>query len=361
MKKVFTPQQQQQPSEVRQSLPQQQQKTWAAVAIGGAGLVTSVVGGAQQAKAAKAAANAGQAAQVDIAGLDAQARELAKRNLADSAALEAQFNPEVANLRRAATESLINYTNPDTARDTLRGALYSDFTNNNVPLARSSLLDSAIAKAGSDLALGGQLSTSARNEATRRAGATASTVGGGALGLGRDLSARDLGLSSMALEQQRLATASQLGGQDQAVLQAQNAAAQQQLAQRASTAALISDLQGQTFNERLGLANFGQSIARPESGLTGSSLVDLTVGNSNASSAAAANAAAIRAQQGANAMGFGGQLLGLAGGLYANRTAKAAPVNNGVTTPNGYFATGDTGGYDDPNILGTYYYTPPKK
>jgi hypothetical protein len=360
MKKVFTPQQQQQPSEVRQSLPLQQQKTWAAVAIGGAGLVTSVVGGAQQAKAAKNAANAG-SAQVNITELDERARELAKRNLADSAALEAQFNPEVANLRRAATESLLSYTQPDTARDTLRGALYSDFTSNNQPLARSSLLDSAIAKAGSDLALGGQLSTSARNEATRRAGATASTVGGGALGLGRDLSARDLGLSSMALEQQRLATASQLGGQDQAVLQAQNAALQQQMAQRASTAALISDLQGQTFNERLGLANFGQSIARPETGLTGSSLVDLTIGNTNATNAAAANAAAIRAQQGANSMAFGGQLLGLAGGLYANRTAKAAPVNNGVTTPNGYFASGDSGGYDDPNILGTYYYTPPKK
>jgi len=315
------------------------------------GAGSAAYGASQQKKAAQAAANAGNI-QVNITELDEQARELAKRNLADSAALEQQFNPEVANLRRAATESLLSYTNPDTARDTLRGALYSDFTTNNQPLARSSLLDSAIAKAGSDLALGGQLSTSARNEATRRAGATASTVGGGALGLGRDLSARDLGLSAMALEQQRLNTAAQLGGQDQAVIQAQNAALQQQLAQRASTAALISDLQGQTFNERLGLANFGQSIARPESGLTGSSLVDLTVGNTNASSAAAANAAAIRAQQGANYMGFGGQLLGLAGGLYANRA-------NTAKTPQtaGTFVPGDTGGFNnaDGSILGTYY------
>lgn len=346
--KAFTQQQQQRGPERRQSLPLQQQLTWAAIGVAAVGTATSAYGASQQKKAAKNAANAG-SAQVDIAGLDQQARALARQNAADSIALEKQFTPEVEALRRQSTAALLDYAGaPDTTRDTLRSALYSDFTNNNQPLARSTLLDSAIAKASSDLALGGALDTATRNEVTRRAGATAAGVGGG-LGLARDISARDLGLRSIDLANQRLATAASLGGQDQAVIQAQNAAVNQALQRRLSTAGLISDLGGQTFNERLGLAQFGQSIARPEVGLTPSSLVDLSVGNTNAANAAAANAAALQAQQGANTLGFGGQLLGLAGGLYANRR---------TTTPkktSGTFVAGDTGGYSDPNILGTYY------
>jgi hypothetical protein len=313
-------------------------------AVVGAG--SAAYGASQQSKAAKEAAKAGQGAQVDIAGLDAQARELSKRNLAESAALEQQFNPEVATLRRQATESLLGYTGADTGRDALRTALYSDFTSGGAPLARSSLLDDAVARAQADLALGGQLSTSARNEVTRRAGATAAGVGGGSLGLARDISARDLGISAMNLENQRLQAASALGAQDQAFLGQQAQLQNQNFDRRMSTASLLSDLENQGFAQRLGLAQFGQSIARPEAGLSPSSLVDLTVGNSNASSAAAANAAAMRAQQGQNATAFGGQLLGLAGGLYANRQQTPRTTTGPgtfVTTPN------------DPNSIGTYY------
>ena len=294
-------------------------EVWA-VAVVGAGAVA--YGANQQAKVAKAAANAGAGGQVNINNLDAQARELSKRNIEDSMALENQYNPEVAALRRQATESLLGYTQGnDTTRDTLRSALYSDFTNQGQPLARSSLLDDAISRAKGDLALGGQLSTSARNEVTRRAGANAAGVG--SLGLGRDISARDLGISAMNLEKERLQAASALGGQDQALLQAQRAAQEQVLGRRLSTASLLSDLQGQTFAQRLGLAQFGQSLQRPESGLDPTSLVNLTTGNANSATAAAQNAAAVRAQQGASTMAAGGQLLGLAGGLYANRQQPA--------------------------------------
>lgn len=326
--------------------------SWVAIGVGVAGAATSAYGASQQSKAAKEAAKAGQGAQVDINALDQQARELSKRNLADSAALEQQFNPEVAALRKQATENLLGYTNgADTGRDTLRSQLYGDFNTGNQPLARSALLDDAIAKARTDLAMGGQLSTATRNEVTRRAGANAARVGGGSTGLGRDISARDLGISALGLEQQRLQAAGALGAQDQAVLAQQAQLGNQNFDRRLSTASLLSDLDSQTFGQRLALAQFGQGLARPESGLDPTSLVNLTVGNSNANSAAAANAAAARAQGGANTAALGGQLLGLAGGLYANRqqTPKKSTVGPGTYVP------GDTGGYDDPNILGTYY------
>ena len=329
--------------------------SWVAVGVGVAGLATSVYSGEQQKKAAKSAAGNGPTP-VDIQALDAQARDLSKRNVADSIQLEKQYAPEQEALRRQATASLLPYTTgADTSRDQLRTDLYGDFTKaGNNPLARSSLLDDAITKARADLALGGTLDTGTRNEVTRAAGATAAGVSGGRLGLGRDISARDLGLKSLDLQKQRLAAASQLGGQDQATLQAQAAQDAANAQRRQSTASLISDLQGQTFAQRLGLAQFGQGIARPQSGLDPSSLVDLTVGNTNASNAARQQQAAIQAQTGNNTMALGGQLLGTAAGIYANRTPSATTAQ-----PTGQFTPSTSQEDINNNILGTYYV--PKK
>lgn len=303
----------------------------------------------QQKQAAKKAAEGG--APVDIQSLDLQARQLSKRNVADSIALEKQYTPEVEALRRQATESLLPYTTgADTARDQLRTELYGDFQKaGNNPLARSSLLDDAIAKARADLALGGTLDTATRNEVARAAGANAASVGGGRLGLGRDISARDLGLKSLDLQNQRLSAASALGGQDQATLQAQAAQDAANAQRRMSTASLLSDLQGQTFAQRLGLAQFGQSIARPQTGLDPTSLVNLRVGNTNAANAANQQQAAIQAQTGNSIMQGSGQLAGTIGSLYSQYGSKSS------TAPQGTFVAGDNGGYKDENILGTYY------
>jgi hypothetical protein len=235
---------------------------------------------------------------------------------------------------------------------------YGDFTKaGNNPLARSSLLDEAIAKARSDLALGGTLDTATRNEVTRTAGANAAGIsggGGGSLGLGRDLSARDLGLKSLDLQNQRLQAASQLGGQDQSVLQAQAAQDAANAQRRLSTASLISDLQGQTFAQKLGLAQFGQSIARPESGLSPSSLVDLTVGNTNASNAAKQQQAAIQAQSGNAVLGASGQLVGTLGGLYGQYRATNPSVPTTTYNQGNFVPSTSTADLNN-NVLGTYY------
>lgn len=316
--------------------------SWIAVGVTAVGAVGSAVGSAQQSKAAKKAAAAGAGSGVDIASLDQQARDLSKRNAADSAALEARFNPEVAALRQQATESLLPYTgtnNPlSTTGQTLRSSLYNDFSNaGNAQLQQSPLLADAIARARADLALGGGLDTATRNEISRRAAANAGSVGGGGLGLGRDLSARDLGISALQLGNQRLMNASSLGAQEQAFNNAQGQFGLQNTAQRLSTAGLISDLGQQDFNRQFQLAQFGQSIARPQTGLDPTSLVNLTVGNQNATNAAAQNAAAVQAQSGNSLMGLGGNLIGAGAGLYANRqpskSPQQAPVYNQSSIP----------------------------
>lgn len=323
----------------------QQQQSWVAVGVGVAGIATSAIGSAKQAKATKEAAKAGANSGVDIATLDRQARDLARRNLEDSSALERQFNPEVANLRKAATESLLPFTgsnNPlSSSAQALRTELYGDFTAaGNNPLTRSALLGDAVNSARSQLALGGTLDTATRNEVTRGAAARAGRVGGGGLGLGRDISARDLGLRSNDLLNSRLASASAIGAQDQSFLNNAANFGLQNSSQRMGLAQLLQDLGQQDFNRQFQLAQFGQSIARPETGLDASSLVNLSVGNQNATNAAAQNAAAIQAQSGNALMGLGGNLLGTAAGAYANRTPTATKTATGSTPPayNGTFS-----------------------
>lgn len=304
-------------------------------AVVGAG--ASAYGSQQQKKAAEKAAAAGGGG-VDIASLDQQARDLSKRNVADSIALEKQFDPSVAALREQATSSLLPYTgtnNPlSSTAQTLRTGLYGDFAKaGDAKLEKSGLLNDAVSRARENLALGGALDTATRNEVSRRAAANAGSVGGGGLGLGRDLSARDLGLSAMQLGNQRLQSASALGAQEQDFLNAQGQFGMQNTAQRLSTAGLISDLGQQDFARQFQLAQFGQSIARPQTGLDPSSLVNLTTGNQNAANASAQQQAAIAAQNRNAMIGAAGNLIGAGINAYGNRQPAASKAPAASTTP----------------------------
>lgn len=297
--------------------------SWIAVGVAAVGVVGGAINQNKASKDAKKLA-AGQGGGVDIASLDQQARELSKRNIADSIALEKQYDPAVAALREQATSSLLPYAGTNnalsTTGQTLRTDLYGDFSNaGNAQLQQSGLLGDAIARARADLALGGGLDTSTRNEISRRAAANAGSVGGGGLGLGRDLSARDLGISAMQLGNQRLMNASSLGAQEQAFNNAQGQFGLQNTAQRLSTAGLISELGQQDYARQLQLAAFSQGIARPETGLDASSLVNLTTGNQNATNSLAQQQAAIAAQNRNAMVGAAGTLLGAGINAYGNR------------------------------------------
>jgi len=171
--------------------------TTAALVGGGAALA----GGLAANSAAKSAnAKAADAAKIDINALDEQTRKIAKQNALDSAALEAQLTPEVPQLRTQSNEALLAGLNDTTLGDLSSGLSGSGGYN-------YSLLNSAISKAAEQLALGGNLDPELQNLVTRRSLANAGTVAPGSVSLGRDLTARDLGLTRMDILNQRINTA----------------------------------------------------------------------------------------------------------------------------------------------------------
>lgn len=296
--------------------------TWAYVAVGGASMI---MGGVQANKARKDAAGAAQASQVDINALDQRARQIAQQNAADSAALEQAMTPEVPQLRRDANNQILQQMNPSGWDEYTQNSLVG-LGGSQVGTAQTPLLRAAIAKAKADLAMGGKLSPETQNAVARQGLAKAGTVAPGGLGLGRDLVARDLGLTSMDVERQRLAAASQLGGQE---LSLAGLDANTQFNNRANLLNSLQQLQGvqgNQFNRAMAAGQYGQSIRPPVVGLDPGSVVDLTVGNANNASAARANQANIYGQQSQNWMNMGGQLLGA--GLLAYNNSGAA------TTPN---------------------------
>jgi hypothetical protein len=114
----------------------------------------------------------------------------------------------------------------------------------------------------------------------------------------------------------------------------------------------INDLGQADLSRRLAIAQFGQSIARPNSGLSSSDVVNLMVGNQNAAQAAAANRANNQAAFSQGLLTLGGQLGGAALGMYGaggmggggggGSTFASSPVNS-YTVPSGNFAgTGTT-------------------
>lgn len=249
----------------------------ATAALGGTAIAAR--GASDARSAANAAANA-QAPQVNIAQTDAQARAAALQNAIDSAALEQRFNPGAAQLRQGSLAALLQSLGPNAssalsaftaqgapglsgtgtrpglsaalqrpelgtvgARPELSAALVRPGASaaNTELLARvaaqagqplatagfdSALTRAAVARAAEDLAQGGNLPQDVRNLVARRAMANSGTVTGG-LSLSRDLTARDLGLTSLDIRNQRLQNAAALGSQEAGLEQA-NAALRQQ-------------------------------------------------------------------------------------------------------------------------------------
>lgn len=306
-----------------------------------AAITSAVIGAASLAKgiidakkAKKTAQQAAEASQIDINALDARTRELSKQNAIDSANLEKALTPEVSALRTGANQQLLSglgRTDSDLAK--AKGIIGQ---NLGVPL-NTPLLNAAIAKAQSDLALGGTLSTDAQNLATRQALSTAGTVAPG-LGLGRDLVARDLGLNSMQIEQQRLQNASQLGGQE---LQLGQSNATNLL----NNINLLRSINDNAFGQQLATAQYAQGIPQPIVGLDPSSVANLTVSNASNRAGALSNLANIQGAQSQGSFGLAGQAFGTGLAGFAARppvgyVPSSYTPQNFATSPTGYFTPG---------------------
>lgn len=283
--------------------------------------------------AAKAASSGTGGGTVDTAALQRQAQEIALQNAANSAALEAKYNPGVGEFRAGSIEALMAALNrPTSERDNLAARIAAQAGQ---PLSTqgfdSVLTRQAVEAASRDLALGGELPKDVRNLVTQRALERSGGVTG-KLDLGRDLSVRDLGLTSLDLYNKRLANAAALGSQEAGLEQA-NAAMRAQAEQYGrgnlfQSADFLESVASGDFAKALAAAQFGQNIAQPASGLDPGSVVNLAVGNSNIAANAQQQANALAAQTANQKSGMSSQLIGTGLGFLQNylNSKKATPA-----------------------------------
>ena len=264
-------------------------------AIAAAGTIYSAVSSADSnRKAVNAQKDAAKAAQIDIDALNEQTKAISRQNAIDTADLERRMTPEVTQLRTAANQAILGGIAPTQAEDDSMALLRASLANGG----SAPLLAEAIAKAKGNLALGGKLDADTQNLVTRQGIANAGQIAGvnGGRGIGRDIVARDLGLTSVQLENQRLA-------------QALGAGAQEQGAAMQTIGGLQALQQGQ-FGRAMAAGQYGEAIRQPNVGLDPTAIANLKVGNSNANSAALSNQANIYGRQSQNYMQTAGQGFG---------------------------------------------------
>jgi len=289
-----------------------------------------------------AAAKASQApATVDINALNQQATQQALANAAASNKLEQQYNPYINQLRQTAASGLSQYLTPSANSNALTNLYMQSAQGANTAAPASTLFTNAADVAQKQLALGGSLDQETQNQIMRAGLARGGTLTGpgGGLGMGRDIAARDLGLTSLQLQNERMQNAANIGSTQQQFNLAQ---AQTRLQQLLGAGGAASGLEQQQYGRNLGLAGFTQGISQPEVGLSPSSIANLSVGNTNILNTAQQNAAAIKAQQAASQAALGGNLIGMGLGAYSNLYR---PISTGINSYGGVGNTNYAPGY----------------
>lgn len=267
-----------------------------------------------QKKAAASAAKAGQVAQVDPDLIASKVSEQSKKNVGESLALEGVYAPNNQAFRNESIQALLErLRSGDAYGDQALSSLSDQLGAGDLGTTRSQLLTDAIKRAAEDLALGGELDVGTRNEVTRKALANAGAVGGGRLGLGRTITARDLGRTSMDVANDRLARAASLGQIEQGANQADTQTGFQNRSLRAQLAQALQGASANRTGQQLGLAQFGQSLQPPTVGLDPASYADIFLGNSANASTSALNQAKLQAQAGRDRAASTGAIAGAVG------------------------------------------------
>lgn len=319
----------------------------AAAAIGG-GL--GLLGAAKAASAGKVKAK-----QINIEELNKQASDLAGVNARSSIKLENELTPEVSQLRTDSIKRLLgDLGGEDSYTDQLRGrynALLNGEGGGDIDLLRL-----ANNRAKEDLLLGGAIPLDVRNQVARVSAANAAGSMGGGLGLGRDLAARDLGLTSLQLRDSRLNNALNAG-------QSYFNAGQAQQANQYNALTGLQNLSNTGFSRRAALASMGQAIERPQVGLSQGSIADIAIGNNNAANAAAQQSAAAKAQMWNSIGGLGGAIMGGGLGMMANQVSPMSFSRTSVSPINTTWQTSALGNtnYMTPPVSGfnsSFYKTP---
>jgi hypothetical protein len=285
--------------------------------------LAGIFGGSKARKAASKAADEAMRNQktVDIGKLVADARANSEANLAKSLELERKFLPGTAQLRESTTanlESQLTGEGKIRREDALNQLL--GFTPSSAALAYegSPLFKAAADKAAADLALGGNLDPETQAAVVR--GALSGAGRSGVIGseAGRGLTARDLGLTSLALSQSRQKAALEAGDlQSRLGLSAGD--------QLLRALGMGVEATGSNLSQAGQLFNLLANQALPESGLSSGSLADIEIGQTNAYNQRLMDAAGIKAGGAISGIGqaVGGiqQGLGLFAGSLPKKTA----------------------------------------
>ena len=247
----------------------------------------------------------------DINAINTQAVDTQTANAIAAKKLQAQLEPGVQPLQSASLSDLLAKLQPDQYTEQIKALLGKSISGGSS--INLSLLNSAVNSAQQQLDLGGKLDPETQNQIMRAALAKAGSVAPGGLGLGRDITARDLGLNSLQLYQQRLNNASTIGGQQ---LSEQQAQSQQTLAQQQMLAALA---QGD-YTRALQIAQFAQGIQTPSLGLSGTDVANISLGKTNQGNQAALSVGNLNA---AGDVANGKTYSSILGALTAPKTASA--------------------------------------
>lgn len=244
---------------------------------------------------------------LDIAKIITDARTNAAQNYADSFALEQKYNPGQAALRNTTNTALSNLASGNTPGQFALGSLLDQAGTSKVDVSGvgSGSINPLLAESSNriltNLRMGGALGADLQAQTVKAALEKGGAAGISGSGAARGLVARDLGLTSLGLEKDRIAQA-QAAGTTQAQLGFQG----QQLQLNAQS------LQLQDFLQRMGLvqtaagadaqragllASIVDSRPLPSAGLDPGSIASLYVGGSNAGNSANYLDSAIAIQQ----------------------------------------------------------------
>lgn len=232
---------------------------------------------------------------LDISKIIADSREAAKTNYAGSIALEKEYNPQQAALRGVTNNALGAMAAGHTPGQYAANSLLSETTTSKVGDSfMNSLLSESADRILSNLRLGGTLGKDQQAVAVQAALQKGGMAGIGGSGAGRGLVARDLGLTSLQLEKDRIGQAQTAGTNLADLAMRGDALRLQDFLGRAGVA------QNATAQEmqRTGLlASTVDSRALPEFGLSPGSIASLYVADNNAKNQVSSNSAQIDAYQ----------------------------------------------------------------
>lgn len=292
------------------------------------------------------AAAGGTTLNVSKAISDAQTQQA--NDLQNSINLENQFLPGQAANRSAANSLNQQVATGNTLSQGMQNELLrqagSSITNPGAAL-NNPLTSAANSSILQSLNMGGQLDPATEQAVTQGALQGAGSAGISGSGAGRGLVARDLGLTSLQLLQSRQQQASAAGNAYGALgLQAQGLQLQDYL----SRVGALSSAVGLQDQYALGFGALMNQTTLPNSGLSGSQVASLDVGNTNIINGAAQQQAANQASGTSGLLGsltslFGGS--GGGGGLAGLFSSFGGGGGSGTTSTIDPGGESDTGGH----------------